>query len=218
MYFGSLISSLHSSQVQELLTTRYRDVRDLQFSCWRTSEERRACSECSECKRLGWVALSLGEPPSELGIDLVHLLNNYDTPELASRVHTYPPSAEVSERMHAQSGHAVASIPTRRVLALISREQPSALARPAGWRALARFHRLRREALAREDSAPTGYRAGYLETVDPELRDGIATIFDDHFDREPEEAYIDQLRRQRDAIEHITEPLRTVEEPTWPQT
>ena len=208
IYYGSLISALHSSQVQQLLTTRYTDLRDLQFSCWRTTEERRACSKCSECKRLGWLALSLGEAPSELGIDLLYMLLNYDDPEVASRVHTYPPSAETSARMKAQTADAVSKVPMRRVVAQLVRERPSALVGPAGWRALARFRRLRREVLSGDHVGPSGYRAGYLETVDPELRDGVAGIFDAHFPREAGETYMAQLERQREAIRYITEPLR----------
>jgi len=208
MYFGSLISSLHSSQVQELLTTRYRDVRDLQFSCWRTTEERRACSECSECKRLGWIAMSLGESPSDLGIDLVHMLTNYDDPERASKVHTYPPSAAVSARMRAQMTRAIAGVSFGRVFWHVIREHPKALLQRRGWRAMGRFNRLRKEARERGHAEAPGYRAGFLETLDPAIRAEVGAIFDEHFGREPEASYIEQLDRQRKVIEHITAPLR----------
>jgi hypothetical protein len=215
MSCGSLTSALHSSQVQELLTTRYQGLRDLQFSCWRTTEERRACSECSECKRLAWIAMSLGRSPADMGVDVLHLLENYDDPARASRQHTYHPNAVVSARMRGQTATALVRISGKRVLWNIARSHPAALFGSRAWRAVATFKEIRQRAAA-QDLPPgsLGYRAGYLENIAPDLRVGLTTIFDAHFDREPEDGYASQLDQQRAAIAHITAPM-SGEEPGW---
>src|SRR5262249_26786439 len=74
MRYCSLTSPLHSSQVQTLLWTRYADLRDLQYSCWKVRGEERACSRCPQCLRLALGALALGDAPGRMGIDLVQLL------------------------------------------------------------------------------------------------------------------------------------------------
>src|SRR5260370_21692600 len=72
--YGSLISAVHSEQVQQLLWTRYGDLGDLQYSCWRVGADQAACSRCSQCLRVALAVLALGESPGRLGIDLVPLL------------------------------------------------------------------------------------------------------------------------------------------------
>jgi hypothetical protein len=72
--YGSLISALYSLQVQELLWTRYGDLCDLQYSCWRVGAGEATCSRCSQCLRLALGALAIGETPERMGIDLVRLL------------------------------------------------------------------------------------------------------------------------------------------------
>lgn len=73
---------------------------------------------------------------------------------------------------------------------------------------MGRFNRLREEARQRGQAEAPGYRAGFLETVDAAIRAEVGAIFDEHFGREPEASYIEQLERQRKVIEHITAPLR----------
>lgn len=209
MYYGSLLSCLHSSQVQELLTTRYKDLQDLQFSCWRTTEDRKACSECSECKRLAWVVMSLGGAPSDLGIDLVHMLNHLDTwQSSSSRGHPHGPNASASRRSRVQTRHAVLGTSLLRVMSHIALHQPLALMTPRGWRAVRAFIALRRAERADTETASPqeGYRPWFLETVDPTLQEGVRSIVADHFAPEDETRSSAQVERLAEAIQDVTAP------------
>jgi len=209
--YGSLVSPLHSNQVQELLTVRYRDLRDLQFSCWRTTEDRRACSECSECKRLAWVVMSLGGSPSDLGIDLVHMLNSHDVWKSRTlRERPHPPNLAATKRFHDQVTRAVLATSFNHVLMHIAQHQPRTLLRAEGWNALLKFHAIRESERRRAATLgpPPGYRAGFLTLVDPLLRDGVTSIFERHFAPEEESQYADQVERLTAAIDWVTAPLR----------
>jgi hypothetical protein len=74
MRYGSLISALYSSQVQQLLWHRYGDLCDLQYSCWRVGAGEATCSRCSQCLRVALGALAAGGTPERMGIDLLRLL------------------------------------------------------------------------------------------------------------------------------------------------
>lgn len=74
MRYGSLISALYSSQVQQLLWQRYGDLCDLQYSCWRVAAGEATCSRCSQCLRVALGALAAGGAPERMGIDLIRLL------------------------------------------------------------------------------------------------------------------------------------------------
>lgn len=209
-WYGSLTTPLHSSQIQELLTLRYRSLRDLQYSCWNTTEERRACSVCGECKRLGWIVMALGESPADQGIDLLHMLNNYGDPVRTTRIHTYDPNASVSARMERQIARSLAAIQPRQVLAHLAKTHPTSLVSNKGRNARRQFALIQKLVLERHPpDSPPGFRAGYLETVDPAVRAALTAIFEQHFPPEPEENYADQLARQRTAIAHIVAPLTT---------
>ena len=210
LYYGSLTSALHSSQVQELLTTRYPDLSDLQFTCWQISEGQRACSGCGECKRLAWVILSLGGSPAHMGVDLVHLLNNHGVLEEPSREkRPHPPNYTAGERQHRQLLRAILATPYVRVLMHVIIHQPATLLKRKGWRALRAFRAIRRsvarDALA--SRAAAGYRAGFLEMLDPSLRAAVTSMFEQHFESEDEREYADQLERLTTAIDWVTEPF-----------
>src|SRR5258708_15864869 len=72
--YGSLISPLRRQQVQQLLWQRYPDLSDLQYSCWRVARNEAACNSCSQCLRIAFGALAIGELPERMGIDLVKLM------------------------------------------------------------------------------------------------------------------------------------------------
>ncbi len=74
IHFGSLTWPLYSMQVQRLLWTRYPDLCDLQYSCWRVKEGQSTCSECGQCLRIAMTALADGENPERMGIDMRKLL------------------------------------------------------------------------------------------------------------------------------------------------
>lgn len=208
LYYGSLTTPLHSCQVQELLNTRYRDLKDLQFSCWRPTDDRRACSECLECYRLAWVVMSLRESPSDLGIDLVHLLTHRKPPSRKTNK-PYPPNDVVAQRLTAQVTRALLSTSFLRVLKHIATDQPRTLFKAQGWQALRKFRAIQKTERQEVPTLgpPLGYRAGFLTTVDPPLREGVRAIFEQHFHREDERDYADQVEQLTAAIDWVTAPL-----------
>ncbi|HVR08640.1 MAG TPA: hypothetical protein VMW75_11385, partial [Thermoanaerobaculia bacterium] len=182
--YGSLIGALHSEQVQQLLWTRYGDLCDLQYSCWRVAADQAACSRCSQCLRVALSVLALGESPERMGIDLVPLLLAQAGWQPRPATGDALPAAAVAARLHAQVMRAIAATPTSRVLAALARGGPARLLGPAGWRALAAYSRLRwRIAPAAGwgcQPAP-GYRAAFLGGLDPRIALGAAAIFAQHF-------------------------------------
>ena len=75
IFFGSLIWPLYSMQVQQLLWTRYKDLSDLQYSCWRVEEGQATCSRCEAGMRIAMTALAAGHNPERMGIDLGRLMS-----------------------------------------------------------------------------------------------------------------------------------------------
>ena len=79
MSYGALTWPLHSAQVLQLLWTRYRDLADLQTSCWMVGPTDPACNPCSQCLRIALGILAVGGRPERIGIDLVRLLTETRT-------------------------------------------------------------------------------------------------------------------------------------------
>jgi len=207
---GSLISSLHSFQVQELLWTRYGDISDLQYSCWRTKVGQMMCNHCGQCLRIALCALALGKRPSRMGADWATLLNgmsDWRPTTLDKPVEEAMPNEIVSQQLHSQVVRDLRVVSWRDVARAITNDKPVDMLRPRGWRAVAAFRKLQRDAMAREVGPRPGYRAGYLRLVDPLLKDSIAKIYDEHFDRADESSYADVLARSEAMIRWITEPL-----------
>jgi hypothetical protein len=73
--------------------------------------------------------------------------------------------------------------------------------------ALAGYERMRSRALAAGVEPEPGYRAGYLQLVDPRHRAGLAAILDECFEREDEALHGDQLQRSLALSDWITAPL-----------
>jgi hypothetical protein len=207
---GSMICGLHSFQAQELLWTRYDDLCDLQYSCWRTKAGEMMCNRCGQCLRIALCALALGKRASRMGVDWLTLLDEMrgwrpktlDKPPAAAM-----PTEIVSDQLHAQVVRDLRAVSWRDVARAIARENPRALMSSRGWRTIAAFRELRREATARGVRPRPGYRAGYMRLVDPALRDPLARIYDEHFDRADESSYADVLGRSEQLIKWITEPL-----------
>lgn len=206
MRYGSLQSPLHSEQVQQLLWTRYPALSDLQYSCWRVGPREATCSSCSQCLRIAFAALAIGESPQRMGIDLVKLVGTMrhwearrnDGPALL-------PGARVAVELHAQTVRSIVATPVRRFLEALAAS--GRLMTPRGLVAVARFHRLRRRMCRVVTPPPPGYRPSYLEHVDPLLRDRIAAIYAASLPAEPAERH--EAMRQRGAAlaQWIAEPL-----------
>ena len=225
LHYGSLTVALHSSQVQELVTRRYRDLSDLQCTCWRTTETRRACSECSECKRLAWVTLARGGEPADQGVDMVWMLNHYDKHMPRSqRDRPHPPNKLTSARFRTQIATAILDIPLGRLLGYLLRQHPRAFVNGSGWRAMSKFQKIqKKKRIEYPDPLPAvGYRRGYLRLLaDPVTRERLEAIFADQFGTEPEANYAEQLANLRNAIAHVTQssrPLPQGEKPGDPAT
>lgn len=208
---GSLISSLHSFQVQELLWTRYGDISDLQYSCWRTRVGEMMCNRCSQCLRIALCALALGKQASRMGADLATQLtamrdwrpNTFGKPPEEAL-----PTEIVSYQLNSQVVRDLRAVSWRDIARAIANDKPGDLLRPRGWKAIAAFRKLQRDAMARDVGPRPGYRAGYLKLVDPLLKDSIAKIYGEHFDPADESSYAGVLARSEAMIKWITEPLQ----------
>jgi hypothetical protein len=173
MRYGSLISALYSSQVQQLLWQRYGDLCDLQYSCWRVAAGEATCSRCSQCLRVALGALAAGGAPERMGIDLVRLLpamrdwapGEAAAPGDAAAAGGAPlaggapaaaaapaaggagpilPAEAVSRRLRRQVLRSIATVSTARLAAALAARGPGRLLRATGWRALAAYAGLRR--------------------------------------------------------------------------
>ncbi len=212
--YGSLTAALQSSQVQELVTSRYSDLSDLQCSCWRITEARKACSECSECKRLAWVSLSLGGSPADQGVDVVWMLNHYDRHGSRSdRERPHPPNRLAAAGFKAQVARAILGVSPARLIAYLLREHPWSLVDGSGWLAAWKFLGIR-AAVRRTQRGPqqgaspcVGYRAGYLQLLAMPIRERLRAILADQFEPEPEEQHAVPLQHLLTAIAWVTEPL-----------
>ncbi|MGH9768857.1 MAG: hypothetical protein ACREAB_15605 [Blastocatellia bacterium] len=207
---GSLISSLHSFQVQELLWTRYADISDLQYSCWRTKAGEMMCNHCSQCLRIALCALALGKQASRMGADWAALLNemrDWRPKSLDKPAEATMPTETVSHQLHSQVVRDLQAISWRDIARAIASDKPGALLLPRGWKAIAAFRKLQREAAARDVGPWPGYRAGYLRLVDPLLRDSVAKIYGEHFKPATESSYASVLARSEAMIKWITEPI-----------
>ncbi len=224
MRYGSLISALHSSQVQQLLWTRYDDLRDLQYSCWRVEAGEATCSRCSQCLRLALAALALGDSPERMGVDLVRLfpaLRDWQPGGAAASSAgakeadgTRLPADVVRLGLRRQVLRSLAATPTARVAAALVAGGPRRMLQPAAWRALAAYAHLRRRLVLGAEGGlggalaeVPGYRAGFLRQVDGLVRARLAEILAAHFDVESEAAYAGVLQRGEALAGWIAAPL-----------
>ncbi|HVT58435.1 MAG TPA: hypothetical protein VHR45_08540 [Thermoanaerobaculia bacterium] len=206
--YGSLISALHSEQVQLLLWTRYTDLCDLQYSCWRVGANEAACSRCSQCLRVALSLLALGERPERMGIDLVTLfpaLADWRPREIANGA---LPAAIVAARLHAQVVRALAATAPSRVLAALAAGGPARLLQPSGWRAFAAYVRLRRRVAAVATAPPApGYRADFLRGLDPSIAEPVGAVFAEHFELAASGADAAVLERGERLASFVAAPL-----------
>ncbi len=208
--YCSLTSPLHSYQVQQLLWTRYRDLRDLQYSCWRLGPDEGACSRCGQCFRLSLYALALGDTPERMDVDLVRLLRaqrSWRPVELEADGDPPLPGPVVSRAFSEQVTWSIRATSVGRVARAIVAGHPARLADPRSWLALASYARLRRRAASDRATRPVGFRTGFLPLIDPLLRDRVARIYGEHFEPAAAETYAALLDRNHALTRWITEPV-----------
>jgi hypothetical protein len=210
MRYSSLTSALHSYQVQTLLWRRYADLRDLQYSCWMVRGEESTCSRCSQCLRLAMCALALGDVPARMGVDLVQLLTSMRGWRLES-AGTDPgdslPRAVTGRRLHAQVASFFDLTPVDRVSRVLAHPHGRWSLSPRELVALACYARLRRRALAQPAGSLPGCRTGFLQLADPLVRQGVASVYEQHFAAEDETTYAGILERGDALVRWITEPI-----------
>lgn len=209
LWYGSLTSSLQSSLVQQLVTQRYPDIADLQCSCWRGTDTRRACSNCSECRRLALISLACGGNPVDLGVDMIHLLKHYRA-RLASRDTRYPhlPDREAAQGFRLQYARAIRAITPLKMLRYLLRKHPGGLRNGSLWLAWREFRELYRSTLEDFPQAlgPAGYRPGYLYAMPSALRERLEPILSAQFAVAPEQEYAQQLSQLQNAISATITP------------
>jgi perosamine synthetase len=209
LQIGSLTNSLYQFQVQRLLSERYADLRDLQYSCWELGPRQAACSRCQECRGNALNLVASGVSPEVAGINLVELLVAHEQWRPGDRYVAQPagasprPGQAAGRAREMQELRCLAGTPTEQVANLIDASRPP----PERRTALAIYTRLRDQALAYELDPEPGYRAGYLDLLDDTLRDGVRAILDQHLAHAPRESYAGNLARTRLLAEWITTPL-----------
>jgi hypothetical protein len=205
--YGSLISPLRSQQVQQLLWQRYPDLSDLQYSCWRVGENEAACSSCSQCLRIAFGALAIGESPERMGIDLVKLMStmhrwNARTARILGHSLLLP-GDRVAVELHAQTVRSIAATPIGRFANALGPRQHTM----RGLLSVVRFGRLRRRMRGTVVGSQPGYRPTYLAHVDPLVRDAVASIYAASFPPEDSEIHEPMRQRGETLARWITEPL-----------
>lgn len=204
--YSSAIMPLPSHQVGALLWTRYRDIADLQYSCWRATEERAHCSECDKCWGIaGWL-VTLREWPGAIGLDLVHALNaRRDWAPPAPTADAATPTALFTGFLAMRAVRMARSTSTLDMARFIARHEPLALLRPRGWRAIAAYRRIRARAIA-SSGLPIGYSPAFLRYVDPALHRSLGRIFADSFatDEALDAGHVERTER---GLAFITKPI-----------
>jgi perosamine synthetase len=207
---GSLTYPLRQFQVQRLLSERYSDLRDLQYSCWQLNRDEPACSRCAECRGIALNLIATGVAPAVAGIDLVELLLSHVAWEPGGRLATARlgngalPRARAGVAHEQQELRCLVSTSPAQVAELLDGAHPAV----ARERALEIYRRLRADALRHEIEPEPGYRDGYLELVDVRVRERVRAILDDHFSPAPPESYAATLRNTRTLANWIAAPLR----------
>ncbi|HEY4375588.1 MAG TPA: hypothetical protein VGM93_00445 [Acidimicrobiales bacterium] len=203
----SLTAPLHSGQVQHLLWTRYADLADLQYSCWRVRPDQATCSACSQCLRIALAAMAAGGSPTAMGIDLAKLL-----PAMRDWSPSEPsgdglPDDEVKATLHGQVVANVAAVSTWDVARQLGRH-PRRWLDPQVRAALSDYRALRRRLLAGGPVPPApGYERAYLDLVDGSVRDGMGRICDDAFSAADPAGSAAALVRTKSLVAWITAPL-----------
>jgi hypothetical protein len=205
--FGSLISPLHSYQVQALLVSRYPGVADLQYSCWRVGPGESACSRCSQCLRVAVTSLSAGGSPRRAGIDPVVLFPAMRDWRPRRAGPAASPAEKVSERLHTAIVDAVQRAGLARLMRSIFAGTPRSVLSPKAWKAAGACAVLWKALRAVPVPPAPGLRPGYLEFVDRTVRGPVGEIYRLAFPTEDEGLYAAGLARTCALASWIVTPL-----------
>lgn len=208
---GSMSSGLMSGQVQQILWKRWPDLRGLQFSCWAAPTHAEMCNQCSQCFRIALCALDAGGDPVEMGADLIRSLNAMRDWRPRSSEDGNPdvlPGTRVSARLHRQLLHYVRRIGVFRMARYLWRlkgDRHTVRDWAGAMRTFIRLYvRAGRYALPSMDR----YRSGYLDHLDPDLRESLRRLIESAYPAAPASEYRDALLRTRRLADWIAAPLR----------
>ena len=203
----SLTYPLRQFQVQRLLSHRYADLRDMQYSCWSMSVEQAACSSCPECRGIALNLLASGVPPSVAGIDVVTLLDAFaDWQPGDVHLSGAPPARRVTAAgrdLEIQAIRALQVTAPERVGELIDSGADPATRE----RTVAVFATLRERAQSFEIEPEPGYAAGYLDLIHPRVRARVQAILDEHFTAAAPDSYATRLDNARVLRRWLAAPL-----------
>ena len=195
----STTSSLRSFQVFDLLRSRYRDLWDLQYSCADVNDEGVPCSQCAKCLYAALSALSAGDSPEQLGIDVATLL-------ISARLWTPRPNPGengdpdevVRAELHGQVRRWFQEIPVSQFVRVVKRKR---------FRALVSYARIRRRTFRRLGEKEPGYSAAFLDAADEILRQALESIVSSRFEPERTPSSLAAYDRSRSLASWITSPL-----------
>ncbi len=208
---GSLTNALRQFQLQRLLTDRYGDLRDLQYSCWNVGIDETACSTCAECRGIALNLAAAGISPQVAGIDLLELLLSLADWRPGERyIANTDPDQDLLPMQRAGRAHEMQEL---RSLMGISADTVLGVAdgtRTAAERerAVAILATLQERAARISLEPEPGYQPGYLELLDPSLRRRVKAILDEHFTAAPAGSYATALANTRQLADWITAPMR----------
>jgi hypothetical protein len=205
---GSTNYPLRSGQVQRLLWTRYPDLRDLQYSCWRVGPDDATCSACSQCLRIALSALAAGGSPAEMGIDLRKLLLAMRDWAPGAPSGADLPDDRVRAALHGQVVRELTAVAPRTVARRLIGGDPRRVLDPGLLRALRAYRALRRRLGAQGAPPALGYRRAYLALVDERYRDRLSAIFDGAFRAADADEDAAALARTRALADWIAAPLQ----------
>ena len=203
--YGALTYPLRQFQLMRLLGTRYSDLRDLQYSCWSMAAGEDVCSRCNSCLTNAFELMANGISPAEIAIDVITLLRaQADWRPRTGDATSSLPHINVDWQFDLQLLRCLEQVTPEIAAGYIAegrRDSEDARAALAGYR------RMRSRALAVGVEPEPGYRAGYLQLVEPAHRAALRTICDTYFEREDEALHAGRLQRSFALSDWITAPL-----------
>jgi len=145
-----------------------------------------------------------------MGIDLVKLMRNMGAwePRTVDPGNLAPAPTEIA--VHYQHRHLLRMFSETTLFAFLKAmllDQPRDLLSPRGREAFRRFRELKNRLEPMAPETFPGFREGYLEFIDPLVREGIRNIYRSHFEPEPEAEYAAHLARSKKLAAWICEPL-----------
>jgi hypothetical protein len=207
---GSLLWPLYSVQVQQLLWSRYPDLADLQYSCWRVGLDQKTCSDCEQCYRTSMTALASGDDPQRMGIDLAKVLAfspSWETMATDRELATSPLPQKVAARRANQRVYtSVRNVSVQHLVNLLSQRMGEGAMSPEAREALATFREFQSRAQQTADSC-VGTQQAFFEWLDPSLRDRLVAIYMSHFPGEPRETHAGAFLRSRVVADRMISAL-----------